>query len=832
MSDDHVSAHAVEKPHESAKIGDKPPADSAITKKTDSQTTERMKLQDAMKSFKLTADGQASFKIDMGNGHEVKDQRALRAGEAAQHDHTQHDHTQHDHANDNHANHKPMHDALGLPGAIDASAPAKSSKERLIHPVDSTKHPPEKPKIVSPSNDRDHHVVKNPDGSSTESVVLTNGDREETRRDKTGREVEHDSFSKSPSGTEELVEKRTTNYDASGWPEATTVRFNGGKESERIQEDAFGNGNVERYRYSDNGEKIVAEQVVYAKGTIVDTRFNDANQITSRDTAQVDGRPPVRETFDHTMQPPGDTKAPQIQDDGERTVKGSESDKNQPASDGPSQHPWEDKRKQQLTDGYKLTDPTKAGTLPDYQLKETKGQIDSEVSKREAQHRDDLEAKYVKQGETPEQAKEAAKLEMKESHDKTVARISEQVDHFECIRRDQLQTYYLQHGESQENASTHAEKDIKKAHDGLVTDTARFETTRRDELEMNKLTGTESPQQIEAIKKDVDKQIDQTYQHVYELMQKTCTWTPGLDILQRQQLASEVMHQVSDTTDIKQGRHETCNAATIEATTSSRYPEEAARLVEEVALTGIYKVGNIPYRMPHENLTYHTKAEQKPTGQRSFASQIFQTTAVNLYLLKHEPGKRYYESDNLDKHKPDDTGERKQDGDKPAKAGPPGNFAAPGNFIEIQNLITGEKGTVLSNNERTSDADRVTYVSSVQKLEQQLSEAKKNHKFPITIEVNVAKEPFHSEGGRSGSHVVTIRGYDDSDPKNPKVFVDNQWSSKMDHLQGMDLDHSDKDAPCYNSLSTQTLFGTMQFPGTHQAPKPKDKTSSDHHHHK
>jgi hypothetical protein len=531
------------------------------------------------------------------------------------------------------------------------------------------------------------------------------------------------------------------------------------------------------------------------------------------------------------MRPPGDTKAPQIQDDGERTVKGSESDKNQPASDGLSQHPWEDKRRQQLTDGYKITDPTKAGTLPDYKLKETKDHIDTEVSKREAQRKDDLEAEYVKQGKTPEQAKEAAKLEMQESHDKTVARISEQVDHFECIRRDQLQTYYLQHGESQEDAITHAENEIRKAHDGLVTDTARFETTRRDELEKNKLTGKESPQQIEAIKKQVDQEIDQTYQHVYELLQKPCTWKPGLDILQREQLASEVMHQVSDTTEIKQGYHETCNAATVEATTSSRHPAEAARLVEEVALTGNYTVGDKTYPMPHENLTYHKKAEKGSTAQRSFASQIFETTAVNLYLLKNEPGKTYYETDKLDNA--DDTGERTRSG-KHVESGAPGNFAAPGNFIEIQRLITNEKGTVLSNNDRgvKSDAGRVTHIDSVQDLEQQLLEAKQHHRFPITLEVNVAKEPFHSESGKSGSHVVTIRGYDDSDPKNPKVFVDNQWSSRKDHLQGMDLDHSDKDAPCYNPLSTQTLFGAMQFPGTQQAPKPKHKTSSDHHHHK
>jgi hypothetical protein len=255
--------------------------------------------------------------------------------------------------------------------------------------------------------------------------------------------------------------------------------------------------------------------------------------------------------------------------------------------------------------------------------------------------------------------------------------------------------------------------------------------------------------------------------------------------------------------------------------------------VEEVALTGCYTVGDKTYKtykMPPENLTYHTKAEKDSTTQRSFASQIFETTAVNLYLAVNEPGKTYYETDKLDKHKPNDTGERTRDAGNPAEAGAPGNFAAPGNFIEIQRLITGEKGTVLSNNDRKSDAERVTHISSVPDLEQRLSEAKQNHKFPITIEVNVAKEPFHSESGQSGSHVVTIRGYDDSDLTNPKVFVDNQWSSRKDHLQGMDLDHSDKDAPCYNPLSTHTLFGAMQFPGTQQAPKPKHKTSSDHHH--
>ena len=45
MSSDQVSTHAVEKPQESAKAGDKPPADSAITKKADSQTTERIRCK-------------------------------------------------------------------------------------------------------------------------------------------------------------------------------------------------------------------------------------------------------------------------------------------------------------------------------------------------------------------------------------------------------------------------------------------------------------------------------------------------------------------------------------------------------------------------------------------------------------------------------------------------------------------------------------------------------------------------------------------------------------------------------------------------------------------
>jgi hypothetical protein len=56
---------------------------NTIKSASDNGQNQRLKLQDSLKSFKLTSDGQASFTIDMGDGSAIKDLRAKRIEDKA-----------------------------------------------------------------------------------------------------------------------------------------------------------------------------------------------------------------------------------------------------------------------------------------------------------------------------------------------------------------------------------------------------------------------------------------------------------------------------------------------------------------------------------------------------------------------------------------------------------------------------------------------------------------------------------------------------------------------------------------------------------------------------
>jgi hypothetical protein len=145
----------------------------------------------------------------------------------------------------------------------------------------------------------------------------------------------------------------------------------------------------------------------------------------------------------------------------------------------------------------------------------------------------------------------------------------------------------------------------------------------------------------------------------------------------------------------------------------------------------------------------------------------------------------------------------------------PGVAANPGHFFDVQTQITGEHGELLTAIERATDKGHpeVKHVQSRQQLQHLLEDAKRDGKFPITVEVDGRSEPFRSEGKVTGppwgSHVVTICGYDNAAPGNPMVYVDNQWSPGFDHLQGMDAEHQHTGL---DPLSLQAMFEAMRPP--------------------
>jgi hypothetical protein len=76
----------IEKPHTSSpekhqegqKLVEKVLGKDVITSTKQNDQVDRIKVLDAIKSFKLTADGQQSFTLDFGNGNSLKDSRASR----------------------------------------------------------------------------------------------------------------------------------------------------------------------------------------------------------------------------------------------------------------------------------------------------------------------------------------------------------------------------------------------------------------------------------------------------------------------------------------------------------------------------------------------------------------------------------------------------------------------------------------------------------------------------------------------------------------------------------------------------------------------------------
>jgi hypothetical protein len=78
MTIEKSHASNLEKNQQSEKSADKVLAKDIITGQQQNDQVDRIKVLDALKSFKLTADGQQSFAIDLGDGNSVKDSRESR----------------------------------------------------------------------------------------------------------------------------------------------------------------------------------------------------------------------------------------------------------------------------------------------------------------------------------------------------------------------------------------------------------------------------------------------------------------------------------------------------------------------------------------------------------------------------------------------------------------------------------------------------------------------------------------------------------------------------------------------------------------------------------
>jgi LysM repeat protein len=287
-------------------------------------------------------------------------------------------------------------------------------------------------------------------------------------------------------------------------------------------------------------------------------------------------------------------------------------------------------------------------------------------------------------------------------------------------------------------------------------------------------------------------------------------------------LAEQLMDQAAHPTQVDQGYHNSCNVTTVESRVYTRNPSEAAKMVTDVATTGQYTArdGTV-VTVPPGSLTRDNEAQGNPPayGERSYASQVFQVTAVNLHhqttpytytdsagTVHNVPagGMRYEQIPNPVSP---DTGERLYDTttNPPTLVGRSPALTDDG-IVRVNNLITGDTGTgAMIDHAKWVYGDKtgVTTVNNEKEFNEQLAKAQAEGRMPIIIHVHTGNEPFlhdsggGSAGGSGGDHVVTVTGYEAGPPA--KVHVDNQWGEGVDY-QGN------------KSMSVHDLYGAMRGP--------------------
>lgn len=243
----------------------------------------------------------------------------------------------------------------------------------------------------------------------------------------------------------------------------------------------------------------------------------------------------------------------------------------------------------------------------------------------------------------------------------------------------------------------------------------------------------------------------------------------------RAKIAEQIMAHAADPKSIDQGNHGTCAAAALENAMFNKDPADAARMITDVATTGEFKTTDGRTVKPDASLIKPDKeAQENPVkdGDRSYASQLFQGTAITIEKGDYKQ---------VTPTSPSDTGERADGGEF--------HGLRPEQIADMNKAIAGDRNPlpIIENGTENADInkrDSQIHVNSEKELGDKLKELKEGGKLPAVMFVDTNNEPFWTDsraglaGGSGGGHFVTVT---DFDPKTGKVTVDNQWGARTDH---------------------------------------------------
>jgi hypothetical protein len=314
-------------------------------------------------------------------------------------------------------------------------------------------------------------------------------------------------------------------------------------------------------------------------------------------------------------------------------------------------------------------------------------------------------------------------------------------------------------------------------------------------------------------------EIARTYKAVSHLIETKDGPDVPLNQHDRNDVALQILLHAADPNTVDQGRHLTCNVNTVESRLFTKNPAAAASLIEQVATTSQYHPTNNPsdtIKIDRESLKRPGDGEEShflpSDGDRSYASRIFQVTAVNAFYhsnmlsVKNEkgqtmtylPGAVEYRQGKPDPNAtPPTSGETLYD----VTTNPPQPIKDGTEVIHQPNLLDDDifqiyntisdrpesNFMVFNKDFIAGEGKSVTQISSEAELKQSIEQAQKNGKLPIILGVNSGQEPFYSDshagaaGGAGGSHVVNITGID----KDGKAIVNNGWGQASKHSVDM-----------------------------------------------
>lgn len=293
--------------------------------------------------------------------------------------------------------------------------------------------------------------------------------------------------------------------------------------------------------------------------------------------------------------------------------------------------------------------------------------------------------------------------------------------------------------------------------------------------------------------KNTPDELRSTYQQLQRVLQPSRL----LSKEQSANLANDVLAQAADPSRINQSDYNTCTVAALEVRMYSRHPSQAARLVADTASTGQYvsAAGNV---VRHDERTVSEYAEPDSVSRRSHASQIFQTTAVNLLYARETEGvlpNSFYSSFRAE------LGSRESLLDQ--KTGET-YYGAPGITIfdrrrleDVNNQIAGVK--------EPSFAIDASTARTPQELRQALDRLQQENNYPAVLSVNLLN--FGNPVGPA-FHMVAI----EVPNADGTVRINDQGTLSGDKSQ---------------TLTDAKIYQSMRFPDTAWAPEQVSRTVHD-----